>query len=293
HAHRLRFLVSPDPAATKAALLAGHIDIFHSIPMTAIEDFRNAATTVVVQSPTLSWSALLLQTRDPLLSDVRIRRAIAHAVDRRMIVDFNTNGYASVNSSAVPVSASAHTAVHDEWYAPDVEAARELLRQAGYDGEPVRIQANRKYDNMYANAVVIQAMLHAAGMNAHIDVMDWAAQLANYYSGNFQLSSFSFTAQATPLLRYLKLIGNKDERPVYLWEQPEAQALLSRAIATFDGDEKRRLYEELHLLMKDHVPIIGLYNANYAAAVGRDIEGYTPWPLMIPRLWGVRKASWD
>lgn len=293
HADRVRFLVSPDAAATKAALLAGQIDVFHNVPMTALGDFDDAEQTVVLQSPTLGWSALLLQTRDALLSDVRIRRAIAYAVDRQMIVNFNTYGYGSVNSSAIPVSSSAHTPAHDRWYPADVERARDLLREAGYRGEPIRIQANRKYQNMYANAVVIQAMLHAAGMNAHIDVMDWASQLSNYYAGKYQLSSFSFSAQATPLLRYYKLIGDKDRRAVYMWEDPEAQALLEAAIETFDADERQRIFDRLHALMMDHVPILGLYNASYAAAIRKDVRGYAPWPLVLPRMWGVRKDGWN
>lgn len=292
-ADHVRFLVSPDAAATKAALLAGQIDVFHNIPMSALEDFENEERTVVLQSPTLGWSALLLQTRDPLLSDVRIRRAIAHAVDREMIVNFNTYGYASVNSSAVPVGAYEHTAVHDRWYPPDVKKARNLLREAGYRGEPIRIQTNRKFQNMYANAVVIQAMLHAAGMNAHIDVMDWASQLANYYAGDYQLSSFSFSAQATPLLRYYKLIGDKDRRAVYMWEDREARALLDAAISTFDAEERQRVFDELHRLMIEDVPILGLYNASYAAAMLDEVEGYEAWTLMLPRMWGVSKNAWD
>jgi peptide/nickel transport system substrate-binding protein len=233
-----------------------------------------------------------MQTRDPLLSDVRIRRAIAHAVDRRMIVNFNSHGFASVNSSGVPVAVPAHTAVHDEWHAPDVDRARALLKEAGYRGQPVRIQANRKWQNMYANAVVIQAMLHAAGMNAHIDVMDWASQLANYYAGDFQLSSFSFSAQATPVLRYYKLIGDKDRRPVYLWENSRAITLRDEVVSAFGESERRRLYEQLHRLMIDDVPVIGLYNAQYAAGVLKSVQGFQPWPLLIPRLWGVRKDNW-
>jgi peptide/nickel transport system substrate-binding protein len=291
-ADRVRFVVSPDAAATKAALLAREIDIYHNVPMSGVAEFRNAAGVTVSQSPTLGWSVLLLQTRDPLLSDVRIRRALAYAIDRRQVAAFNTYGYASVNSSAVPVGLGAHTEVHEQWYEPDVNKARALLREAGYRNQPIRIQANRKYQNMYANAVVVQAMLHAAGMNAHIDVMDWASQLSNYFAGDFQLSTFSFSALANPALRYYKLIGPKDRRAVYQWEDPRAMALLDEAIGTFDELEQRQTFEELHRLMIEDVPIIGLYNAHSANAVLDSVRSYEPWPLNLPRLWGVWKSDW-
>lgn len=288
----IRFVISPDPAATRSALLAGQLDVFHNVPMAAIEDFKNAAHIEVIQSPTLGWAALLLQTRDPLLQDVRIRRAIAYAVDRDLLAQFNTFGFATVNSSAVPAGVVAHGAAHDQWYGADTEKARALLREAGYDGEPVRIQANRKYQNMYANAVVIQAMLHAAGMNAHIDVMDWASQLSNYFAGKFQLSTFSFSALANPTLRYYKLVGSKDRRAVYQWEDPRAMELLDRAISTFDHQERQKTLDELHRLMMEDVPIIGLYNPHSAAALLDTVKDYRPTPLNLPRLWGVWKSDW-
>ncbi len=291
-AKRVRFVISPDAASTRSALLARQLDVFHNIPLSGIEDYRNAEGIEVDQSPTLGWSVMLLQTRDPLLQDVRIRRAIAHAIDRDLVAKFNTYGYASVNSSSVPVGMAAHTPLHDRWHEPDVEKARALLKEAGYQGQPIRIQTNRKYQNMYANAVVIQAMLHAAGMNAHIDVMDWASQLSNYFAGKFQLSAFSYSALANPALRYYKLIGSKDVRAVYQWEDPRAVGLLEQAITTFDEGERQKIFDRLHLLMVDDVPIIGLYNAHSATATLDSIEGYRPTPLSLTRLWGVWKSDW-
>jgi len=291
-AERIRFIVSPDAAATKAAVMAGQIDLYPNVPMSTLEDFRDTSNTTIAQSPTLGWSVLLIQTRDPLLSDPRIRKAIAYAIDRQMVANFNTYGYASVNSSAVPTGSPVHTEVHDHWYEFDIGKARALLRDAGYRGQPIYIQANRKYQNMYANAVVIQAMLHAAGMNAHIQVMDWASHLGNYFSGKFQLSTFSFSALVSPTMRYYKLIGDKDRRPVYMWENPRAVELLETAIATFDENRQIAVFEDLHRLMLEDVPIIGLYNAHNAAAVLDGVHSYQPWPLAFPRLWGVWKESW-
>ena len=291
-AERLRFIISPDAASTRSALLARQVDIFHNIPLSGIEDYHKAEGIKVDQSPTLGWSVLLLQTRDPLLQDVRIRQAIAYAVDRELVAKFNTYGYASVNSSAVPAGMASHTAVHNQWYEPDVEKARALLKEAGYKGQPIRIQTNRKYQNMYANAVVIQAMLHAAGMNAHIEVIDWASQLSNYFAGKFQLSAFSYSALANPTLRYYKLVGSKDLRPVYQWEEPRAISLLEKAISTFDEYKRQEVFDELHMLMVDDVPIIGLYNAHNATAILDSVEDYRTTPLSLPRLWGVWKSDW-
>jgi peptide/nickel transport system substrate-binding protein len=78
---------------------------------------------------------------------------------------------------------------------------------------------------------------------------------------------------------------------VFQWEDPRAIELLDRAINTFDEQQQYRLYEDLHRLMKEDVPIIGLYNAHSATAVLNAVEGYQAWPLNLSRAWGVWKSE--
>ncbi|WP_417455647.1 ABC transporter substrate-binding protein [Kordiimonas sp.] len=292
YADSARFLISPDASSTNAALLAGQMDLIPTVPIVSIPQLENKATVKLAQSPTLSWSILLMQTEDPVLKDVRIRKAIAHALDVELLIKFNTEGLASVNPSAVPVGIAEHTAAHDVWYEPSVEKAKALLKEAGYKGQVIKIQTNRKYTNMFNNALVAQAMLQAAGIAAQIEVQDWASQLGNYFSGKFQLSSFSYSPLSNPVLRYNKLIGAKAKRAVYQWDSEEAADVLSEAIAEYDVGARIKKLEELHALMREEVPIIGLYNAHNVSALGADIEGFKPWPLNLPRLWGVSKPGW-
>lgn len=291
HVERLRFQVSPDHAATKAALQSGGIDIYPGVPMNSLAELSQDEDIELAETALLGWTVLLTQTRDPLLSDVAMRRAIAHAIDREQIVGFNTYGHASPNASAVPVADPRHTEVHDRWYAPGRDKAAEWLEAAGYDGEIVEIQTNRRYSNMYDNAVVIQAMLQSAGINARLSVLDWASQLANYYSGDFQLSAFSFSALAHPISRYLKLIGDKDARATYQWDSAEARGLLAGLLDARTELERQRYYDALHRLMVEEVPIIGLYNAHAVTAHRQGLSGVEPWPLGIPLFWGVRPEA--
>ncbi|MFX8323964.1 ABC transporter substrate-binding protein, partial [Acinetobacter baumannii] len=80
YAQKIRFQITPDTAVMRGALLSGDIDINPALSPTDIDDARKRGIQVQVQS-TLAWRAMLLQTQDPLLQDVRIRRALAHAID--------------------------------------------------------------------------------------------------------------------------------------------------------------------------------------------------------------------
>ena len=72
-----------------------------------------------------------------------------------------------------------------------------------------------------------------------------------------------------------------------MWDDPEAQALLERASTVSDEAERRRLFDQLHRMQMERVPLIFLYNAVDAVAVSRRVRGFRPWVGSKHRLWEV------
>lgn len=286
---RLRFVVVPDVTASIEAFNAGQIDVLPNLSPNVTKSVNARPGVTLVPQQLLGWTVLLLQTRSAPLDDPRIRRAIAHALDRTQIARIATGGRGRPNPSAVPVGSTWRTAAHDAFPKYDPNAARALLRQAGYRGEPIVIQTNRHYPNMYDNAVMAQALLQAAGLNARIEVLDWATQLSNYQAGRFQISSFSYSARFDPALTYDLLLGRKDQRATVQWESAAAGRLLASALAGDDPAARREIFAKLHAAMAADVPIIGLYNGVGITAVGPGVKGYRTWPGSTPILWGTSK----
>jgi len=288
---RLRFVVVPEEVAAVAALRAGSIDVVQNVAVDQIPALQKNPALRVTHQSLLGWTALLLNTRDPVLRDVRVRQALARAIDRGQAVKVNTGGYAKVNSSAVPVDSAYYTPAHRAWPPYDLQKARELLRAAGYRGAPIRIQTNRRYKNMFDNALMMQAMLQAAGVRAELEVMDWAAQLARYQAGEFQLSSFSFSARLDPAFTYANLIGDKGKRGTVQWEDAAASQLLERLMTQVDAADRKATMEQLHQRMAVQVPIIGLYNGHWAIVTRADVKDVMHWPAGTLAFWGVTRAS--
>jgi peptide/nickel transport system substrate-binding protein len=259
------------------------------VPPASIEGLRLRGTLQLPEHELVGWTALLIQTADPLLKDVRMRQAIAHAIDRTQIAATATHGRSKPNGSAVPAHTKYHTPLHDEWLAYDPAKTKALLAEIGYKGELIKIQTNRRYANMFDNAVVIQSMLHAAGINAQLQVLDWATQLSNYQNGKFQLSAFAYSARPDPYLTYDGIIGKKSVRKTVQWESDEAEKLTQQVGMTTVPAERQKLFDELHRLMMKDVPIIGLYNGNTVTGLSQKIHGYRPWGMNMPILWGVTK----
>lgn len=288
---RVRFMIVTDAAVGVAGILSGDIDILPLLPLHLVREFERRTDLEVQGVPQLSWSVLLLQSDDPLLADPRMRKAIAHAVNQEEVATISTFGRMGANPSAVPLQSAYHTDVHDRWWPYDPSKARALLEEAGYGGQILRVQTNRKIPFMFENAIAIQAMLTAVGMNVELEVVDWATQLSDFFAGRFQLSSFGYSGRTHPVLNYAAFLGRRETMANAQWENSRALELLEEAEAVADRARQRAAFEQIHLLMREEVPLIGLYN-EYSADVTRiSVDGYEPWSLGRPRAWGVSKTA--
>ncbi len=288
YAQRIRFLAIADPSVMKTALFAGNVDTVPVLSPNDVDDARKRGMQVSVQ-PTLAWQVLLMQAHDPLLADVRMRRAIAHAVDLREVAQSLSFGLAGPNPAAVPLASPYYGAAFSVWPTHDPAAARRLLKEAGYANQPIRIQTNTRPGGYFDAAVMIQAMLATVGVNAQLETLEWGAQLQNYGQGKFQLSSFAFSARLDPALSYSSLIGDKKQFPFAQWDDVEAKKLLDAAKVSADPSERGRLFAELHRRMAEAVPILGIYNPVEVSAAGPRVRGYRTWPAGNDRFWGVWK----
>jgi peptide/nickel transport system substrate-binding protein len=288
YADELRFLVVPEGAARESALYAGEIDIMAELPPNNIEIARSRGVQVDPQ-PSMAWEVLLTQTADPVLGDVRIRQAIAHAIDLQGVADTTTFGLASANPSAVATMSPYFTDNERIWPDYNPERAKALLKEAGYDGAVIKLQTNKKYEEMYSNAVAIQAMLTQVGLNVELEVLDWAAHLDAYSQGKFQLSSFGYSARLDPALMYETFVCEKKVDPSCFWEDPEAIKLLTDMTNEPDRDKRQAIFDQAHALMAEQVPVIGLYNDVLLIAAAGNVHGHSDWPGGKIRLWGVWK----
>lgn len=284
----LTFMIVPDQNAAEAALETGAIDIMPDIESDRIKPLK-AKGMAIGTADGLPWSPILIQTRDPLLSNVKLRRALAHAIDADQIAEAETDGLTKGNPSAVSRSSAYFDEKFLAWPEYDPAKAAALAKEAGYKGEEIVLQSNKKYTDMYDRSVIVQAMLSAAGFNVKLEVMDWATQLDNYLKGAFQLQSFGYSARLDPGLLYATFIGDKDKLKSAQWESKEAIELVAKSSLTEDEAERKAIFLKLHAMMAEEVPVIPLYFSPVIDAVRPNVKGYQSWAAGKPIPWGVTK----
>jgi peptide/nickel transport system substrate-binding protein len=283
----VRFMIIPDAATAKAALLSGDIDVIPDVSSGDVKEFKQNPDLTLSVSQNMGLVGLLLQTKDPLFSSVKMRQALAAAIDCNQLVAAATEGLGQCNNSIVPATSPYYTDVEKSGWTYDPAKAQSLLKEAGYDGQEIVMIANKHYPAMYQVAVIAQAMLKAAGINVRLDIMDWATQLDRYSQGNYQMMSFSYSARLDPALGYESISGDKAEQPRKVWDNADARAVIQKAMVVTDQAERQKLFDSLHKQFIADVPMVMLYNGISAAVTSKRVQGFQTWPGGTPRLWGI------
>lgn len=287
----VKFLAIADGATVKAGLISGALHVA-DIPDADMPEMRKVPNLQVLGAPSATKHALLLQSRDPLLGDVRMRQAIAAALDLDELVAQASNELGTTNNSAVYVSSPYYSEVQRQRYRHDPARVKTLLAEAGYKSQTIRLIANKRSTvPSFPVAIMAQAMLQAAGINSEIEVLEWATQLDRYSKGNYQMMSFSYSARIDPAQSYNQFSGPKDTYPSKAWDSRRADELIEKATITADEGERQKLFDELHKLMLADAPLIFLYNQVDTAVVSKRLQGFAPWVASKPRLWEVGLAN--
>jgi peptide/nickel transport system substrate-binding protein len=287
---QVKFLTVPDMSTSKAGLQSGAIDA-GQITSSDVQELKANKNLNVVGAVDAGKNTLLMQTNDPLLKDERIRQAIALSLDMNQLVAASSEGLAKVNNSAIQETSAFYSAAQKKGYRYDPAKAKQLLKEAGYKGQPIVIQANKRaHVPSFSVAVMSQAMMQAAGINAQIEVLEWATQLDRYNSGNYQMSSFTYSSRLDPALSYEQFSGNKAKQPRKVWDDAAAQKLIDQSFTEADPKKRQALFDQLHAQMIAKTPLVILYNVTDSWAVRKRVAGFTVWEGK-PLLWNTKLAA--
>lgn len=233
---RATFRFISDPNAAFAAMMAGDVDAFPNFPAPeTLAQFEADPRFSVIVGSTEGETILAMNHRHPALADVRVRQAIAHAVNRQDIIDGAMFGYGT------PIGT--HFAPHHPFYVDltdlsqhDPDAARALLTEAGAEGLSLRLALPPP---AYARrgGEIVAAQLRAVGIETQISNVEWAQWLEQVFRGHdFDLTIISHTEP---------MDINIYARPDYYFGYDSAafQALMEEITATADPEARRDLYQ--------------------------------------------------
>lgn len=278
----IRFI--SDPAAQVAALLSGDVDAFPRVAAArSLRVFQNDPRRFqVLVGGSRAKVILAMNNARPPLNDVRVRRAVASAIDRQQVIQGAADGFGvPIGSYYTPGSPGYVdlTAVN----AFDPARARALLREAGV-ATPLNLNLVLP-PTPYARqgGEVIAAMLAQVGINARLQNVEWAQWLSSVYGQ--KAYDLTLIAHVEPLD-----FGNF-ARPGYYWgyESAAFNALWARIQATADPAERDRLMGQAQRLVAEDAVAAYLYQPTWITVANARLRGlWTEQPIFVNDLAALR-----
>jgi peptide/nickel transport system substrate-binding protein len=173
----IRFIPVPDPNTRVEGLLSGQFDFADGLPAESYDRIAASDTAQPLLLQGFGWPVWAINHKAGLLTDLKIRQALQAALpfDDMLFAAFGDDKFFQVDGAMYPEGWAWHSDAGTELYNQnDPKKAGELLKEAGYDGTPLRILTSRQYEFHYKMAEVARQALEAAGFKVQMDVVDWA-----------------------------------------------------------------------------------------------------------------------
>jgi peptide/nickel transport system substrate-binding protein len=281
----IRFVPVPDPNTRIEGAVAGQFAYVDSLPVEAFERVSGGKTQPVLLRP-FGWPVFVMNTKEGLNSDIRIRKAIqaALAPQDMLLAAFGSEEFFSVDGAMYPEGYKWRTEAGTEPYKPegDVEAAQALLEEAGYDGsKPLRILTSRQYEFHYKMAQVAAEYLKAAGFQVKLDVVEWATLTKN----RTDPALWDIYITHSPFLPEPSLTGIMSDTSPGWWVSDRKHQVLDAFNAESDPEKRATLWPAVQQAIYDEVPAYKVGNFNALAAQAPNLKGVTPAPW--PYFWNA------
>ncbi len=281
---RVVFKIVQDDSTRLLKLEKGDIDLaINELPLDKLALVQRPPLSrryTLLEAPGLSYQYLGFNLRDPILADVRVRRAIAQALRVDVLIERRQLGH-SVRASGLmpPGSPSADPSLKPWPYDP--AAAARLLDEAGYplrDGRRLRLSYKTSTDrSAVIQARVIQSDLRQVGIDVDVRSYEWATFFGDIRAGNFQLYSLRWIGVSDP--DFLSELldshhGPPDGRNRGGYANAKVDALLEQARGAPDPQRRAALYREVQRIVHAELPYLSLWHNNNVAVVARDLAGF-------------------
>jgi peptide/nickel transport system substrate-binding protein len=260
-----------DPTVRVLKLLRGEADLIQGdLPPELVKHLQSKPEISVKTSVGANFSYLGLNMQDTQLQNLKVRQAIAHAIDRQAIIDKVMVQSSRIAGAILPPEHYTNKNTSLKPYDYNPELSKKLLQEAGVK-LPLKLVYKTSTDAQRVRfATILQAQMRPAGIDLEIRSLDWGTFFADVKQGNFQLFGLTWVGIKTPEI-YAKAFGSQNFPPNGFNRGRYTDAELDALLAQENWPAATaRIHAQL--------PYIPLWYEGQFAAMQKNMRNYSPKP---------------
>lgn len=290
-----------EPAARLRQLETGEIDMADGLSIPVREEIRSNPHLRLATSPGMNIGYFAMNMDHPPFGDARVRRAIAHAIDKRAILASAYDNAGQITSTPLPPTLwGADPEIAD--YPFDPGRARELLKEAGVaPGTKIGFWAMRNSRPYMPTpekvAAVIQQQLREVGLEPVIQSPPWSQYLSQTGNGEHDVCLMGWSTDNADPDNFLYTLLDKDNASppnannLSFYRSEPLHDLLIRAQRESDQAKRIQLYKEAQRIIREDCPMIPLVSLEMATGLGPRVKEYELHPTGIVFLRNVSMVT--
>jgi peptide/nickel transport system substrate-binding protein len=260
-------------------LESGGVDMAFDISTNDLSRIEDNSDLQLIRKVDNQTTFLAFNCEKEPFNDVRVRQAIAYAIDTESVVNavWRGLGAAAVGPLAPNVKYFDDSLTVHEY---NVEKAKELLAEAGVENLSFTISTNERQERIDM-ATIIQSQLKEVGINVEIEVLEWGAILDKADRREQDAIMLGWTCQTPdPDMAVYAVFHTQQNGQVgnnYAnFSNEEVDALMEKGRTTPDSDEREEIYKEIQATINEQTPWVYLNNGEVVVGAKANMTGFVP-----------------
>lgn len=272
----IRFYPIEQLLAEERMFKAGQLHKTEWMPIAKIEKYKSSNAPEYVTFPYLGTYFYMFNVTKPPFNDVRVRKALAYAIDRESIAKNVTKGQQTPAYTLTPPDVLGYTAKAKMAY--DIEKARKLLADAGYpNGEgmpPLELIFNTSEDHLKIAQAVQQMWKKYLNINVTLKNQEWKVFLNNQKLLNYQIARMAWIGDYVDPNTFLEIFITNGGNNRTGWSNEKFDQLIRAASSAKSREVRYELFQQAEAILVDEAPFIPIYNYSTNNLLSTDVKGY-------------------
>lgn len=269
-------------------LVTGEIDYVDSLSPKDVQQIKGNPDIKLDPISVGRWYSYQWQWQKEPFNNPKLRKAIAHAIDRDRLNAITMGGDAKISDGPTPPGLWWNNA-DLKGYDYDPEKAKQLLKEAGI--EPgFTIQLSMPEDAILRQLnLLVQEQLQAIGLKVELVPVAQSEWYSRVVEQKINFTPMRWTQRPDPDGLLSILFHSTGYANSTKYNNPEVDKLLDQAAGTFDQEKRKALYDKAQAIILDDLPYVPIYFSVEYAALRSDVMGFEWTPDQVPRFYNVWK----